>query len=319
MPVEVMAAESKPLETVAGQSVALELNGFELRGERWSGGGRAHVLLVHGLGGNSVTWHGVAPLVARSLRAEVLAIDLPGFGRSRTRGRRVDVRTLSGLLESIMRTEAPHGTRWVVAGNSLGGVLALELACRVPDLVLGVSVLAPALPLSWGRGPRGVAALSSWLPAAAPFLGGWLIGRYMTRVGLPGVVDEPIRALFGDAARLDAGLRDLLLGVSGDRLGWAMEAGSAYEQVTRSLGIELLRPSGVARWIRDTRCPVLAIAGGRDPIFPATAWRVLEGVRPDWTFVTLPDIGHVPQLEAPTEVAWEMTEWHVRSGFLPPD
>jgi pimeloyl-ACP methyl ester carboxylesterase len=309
MPVEVMAAKSEPVETVAGQSVALEVNGFELRGERWSGGARAHVLLVHGLGGNSVTWHGVAPLVARSLGAEVLAVDLPGFGRSRTRGRRVDVRTLSTLLESIMRTEAPGDARWVVAGNSLGGVLALELACRVPKLILGVSVLAPALPLAWGRGPRGVAALSSWVPAAAPFLGGWLVGRYMTRIGLPGVVDEPIRALFGDATRLDANLRELLLGVSGDRLGWAMEAGSAYEQVTRSLGIELLRPSGVARFIREARCPVLAIAGGRDPIFPVTAWRVLERVRPDWTFVTLPDIGHVPQLEAPEEVTHHLARW----------
>ena len=37
--------------------------------------------------------------------------------------------------------------------------------------------------------------------------------------------------------------------------------------------------------------------------------RVLEQVRPDWTFVTLPDIGHVPQLEAPDEVAHHLVEW----------
>jgi pimeloyl-ACP methyl ester carboxylesterase len=291
------------------QNVRLVTSGFELNAERWSGGSRAHVLLIHGLGGNSVTWHGVAPVLARSLEAEVLAVNLPGFGRSRTAGRRVDLRLLSALLEAVLRAEAPLGSRWIVAGNSLGGVLALELACRTPDLVAGVSLVAPALPLVWGRGPSGMAALSSWVPAALPWLGGRLIGNYMKKTGLPGVVDEPIRALFGDATRLDAGLRERLLAVSAERLEWVMEAARAYEEVTRSLGIALLRPGAVARWIREARCPVQAIRGGRDPIFPEAAWRVLEQARPDWTFVTLPDIGHVPQLEAPGELARHLAEW----------
>jgi pimeloyl-ACP methyl ester carboxylesterase len=309
MPADATAAGVTPADRVTARRVRLDAAGFELNAERWNGGQRAHVLLLHGLGGNSVTWHGVAPVLARSLGAEVLAVDLPGFGRSRTAGRRVGMRVLSQLLEAVLLAEAPPGTRWLVAGNSLGGVLALELSCRMPELVAGVSLVAPALPLRWGRGLRGVVALTSWLPAAVPVLGGWLIGRYMTRTGLPGVVDEPIRALFGDATRLDASLRERLLGVSGDRLGWAMEAGRAYEQVTGSLGIDLLRPAAVARWIRDVQCPVQAIRGGRDPIFPASAWYELERLRPDWTFVTLPDIGHVPQLEAPEEVARHLSEW----------
>jgi pimeloyl-ACP methyl ester carboxylesterase len=293
----------------AVRSARLEVNGFALNAERWSGGGKAHVLLLHGLGGNSVTWHGVAPELARSLEAEVLAVDLPGFGRSRTGGRRIGVQGLSALLEAVLATEAPLESRWFVAGNSLGGVLALDLACRLPERVAGVSVVAPALPLHWGRGPRGIAALSSWLPAALPWLGGRLVGDYMQRTGLPGVVDEPIRALFGDPTRLDSGLRERLLGVSADRLGWVMEAARAYEEVTRSLGVALLRPADVARWIREVRRPVQAIRGGRDPIFPARAWHVLEHARPDWDFVTLPDIGHVPQLEAPHEVARSISQW----------
>src|SRR5690348_12034414 len=79
-----MLAQTTPLGAVPLRSVKLELDGFELHAERWSGGGEGHVLLLHGLGGNSVTWHGVAPELARAARAEVLAVDLPGFGRSRT-------------------------------------------------------------------------------------------------------------------------------------------------------------------------------------------------------------------------------------------
>jgi pimeloyl-ACP methyl ester carboxylesterase len=296
-------------EAVPLSSALLALNGVELWVDRWSGGRRAHVLLLHGLGGNSVTWQGVAPALARALEAEVLAVDLPGFGRSRTAGRTLDLPVLSTLLEGVLRSQAAQGTRWILAGNSLGAVLSLELACRVPELVARVSLVAPALPLVWGRGVRGVAALTSWLPASLPWLGGRLVSRYMTRTGLPGVVDEPIRALFGDPARLDGGLRERLLGVSENRLGWAPEAARAYEQVTRSLGMALLLRPRAERWIREAACPVQAIRGGRDPIFPAPVWQKLEQVRPDWHYQTLPDIGHVPQLEAPSDVTRCLLEW----------
>jgi pimeloyl-ACP methyl ester carboxylesterase len=304
-----MFAESLSNSAVPRRSRELELNGFVLNTERWSGGEAKHVLLLHGLGGNSVTWHAVAPVLAQTLGAEVLAVDLPGFGRSRTAGRAVDLRVLSSLIEALLEAEAPRGTRWFVAGNSLGAVLALELACRVPALVAGVSLAAPALPLIWGRGVRGLSSLRSWVPASLPWVGRRLVANYMAKTGLPGVVDEPIRALFGDAKRLDAELRERLLGVSGYRLGWAFEAASAYEQVTRSLGLELLLPGRSERRIREVRCPVQAIRGECDPIFTEAAWRELERIRPDWTYVNLPDIGHVPQLEAPREVAACLVAW----------
>src|SRR4051794_18826368 len=110
-----MLAQTTLPRGVPLRGVELELDGFELHAERWSGGGEAHVLLLHGLGGNSVTWHGVAPELARAARAEVLAVDLPGFGRSRTAGRSLDLRVLSRLLEAVLKTQAPAGTRWFVA------------------------------------------------------------------------------------------------------------------------------------------------------------------------------------------------------------
>jgi pimeloyl-ACP methyl ester carboxylesterase len=297
------------------ERLRLRLNGFELEAEQWSGGQRAQVLLLHGLGGNSVTWHGVAPVLAGALEADVLALDLPGFGRSRTGGRSVSVRVLSEIVEAAARSRAPAGTRWILAGNSLGAVLALDLARRAPELVLAASVLAPALPLLWGRSAAGVLALRSWIPASLPWLGGRLVANYMKKTGLPGVVDQPIRALFGDERRLDPQLRERLLEVSGGRLGWAEEAGRAYEQVTWSLGMELLASSGAMRAIREVRCPVLAVRGERDPVFSRGAWEELERLRPDWTYETLADIGHVPQLEAPAAVARCLSTWLRQRGL----
>lgn len=316
------ALDGEPVEPVFGRGVAsgrmlraataafpalsarvLRIGAFQLHADEWSGGDRGYVLLLHGLGGNSVTWHGVAPILAARLGARVLAVDLPGFGLSRPLGRHVGLRLFTRLLVQVMHAEAPTGARFLVAGNSLGAALALELAAAAPERISGLSLAALSLPLGWGRGLRGTASLFSWVPAALPWVGRRVIAHYMRKTGLPGVVDEPIRALFGDPTRLLPELRQRLLHVSGNRLGWVDEAARAYEETTRSLGIELLRPGGTARRIRSVTCPVQSIYGDRDPIFAPLAWQKLARVRPDWQHLVMHGIGHVPQLEAPEDVA----------------
>ncbi len=46
-----------------------------------------------------------------------------------------------------------------------------------------------------------------------------------------------------------------------------------------------------------------AIYGGLDPLYPPSTWRRLERERPDWDVICMPDVGHVPQVEAPAEFA----------------
>lgn len=295
-----MRLEAEPTRLNAGP--------HELYADRWNGGQELNVLLLHGLGGNSVTWHGVAPELAEQLSAQVLAVDLPGFGASRPGRHRVSVGMLCEVLARVMQNEPAPGAPWVLAGNSLGGVLALELACRFPSRVHAVNLAALALPLDWGRA-RPLAGFAHYLPIAVPWQGRRLVARYIQTRGLPGVVDDPIRFLFRDPARLDAELRQRLIGVSQYRITWAEEAARAYEQATRSLGLRLLVPKLSERRIRDVRCPVQAIYGTHDPLFPESAWQRLARTRPDWSYVQMKDIGHVPQLEAPSEFAAHMLSW----------
>jgi pimeloyl-ACP methyl ester carboxylesterase len=287
-------------------SVHLLAAGFDLHADVWDGGGEPPVLLLHGLGGNTVTWHGVGPILAKRLRARVLALDLPGFGASHPRGKPLGFRVLTEVVRDVLTHEAPAGQSFWIAGNSLGGMLALEAASRLPERVRGVTLAAASLPLAWGRSPREFLALASYLSTAAPWVGRRLVARYMRSTGLPGVVDDPIRWLFGDAARLDAEHRRRLLDVSGFRLTWVSEAARALEQVTRGLGLALLRPDCAARWIRAVRCPVQSLHGTRDPLYPPGAWAHLARLRPEWDHVCLDDIGHVPQLEAPAVFAEHM-------------
>jgi abhydrolase domain-containing protein 6 len=291
------------------ESIELRVGPFRVHADRWNGGQRGQVLLLHGLGGNSITWHGVAPALARELGVRVLALDLPGFGASRTGQRPISLRVLANVIDTVMHAESLPGARWALAGNSLGGLLALELACRFPDRVAAVNLAALALPLAWGRQQRGLRDVWPYVPVALPWQGRRLVARYVNARGVPGVVDDPIRLLFRDPTRLDPVLRERLIAVSVDRLTWADEAAAAYERATRSLGLRLLWPALATRSIRRVRLPVQSIYGSHDPLYPLAAWETLERLRPDWTHVRLPDIGHVPQLEAAREFTHHFASW----------
>jgi pimeloyl-ACP methyl ester carboxylesterase len=289
--------------------VRLEIGGRTLRAHAWDGGSERRVLLLHGLGGNSITWHGVAPLLARALSAKVVAPDLPGFGATRPGSERLSFRVLVDITQHIVLGDGAPASPWIVAGNSLGGLIALELCRRVPESIASITLAAGALPLLWGRTRWQVAALLRFTPGLLPGVGRLLVQRYFERTGLPGVVDEPVRELFADPTALRAELRERLLAVSEYRMGWTRDAARAYAQVTRSIALELMLPGRARRAISSARCPVQVIYGSHDPLFPAAAWHKLALIRPDWHYVCLPGVGHVPQLEAPDAFAAHMLSW----------
>jgi pimeloyl-ACP methyl ester carboxylesterase len=86
------------------------------------------LVLLHGIGSSAGAWRPVTG--ALEVRHEVLALDLPGFGGAPElpRGTRPDVAALADAVERELDSagfDRPH-----VAGNSLGGWTALELARR---------------------------------------------------------------------------------------------------------------------------------------------------------------------------------------------
>ncbi len=103
-------------------------------------GSGPRVLLVHGLGGERHVWEPVWP--ALTARCDVLRIDLPGFGGSDPLPAGSDV-SPQGLARAVAAFLAEAGFDHPhVAGNSLGGWVALELA-RL-GLARSVTALCPA-------------------------------------------------------------------------------------------------------------------------------------------------------------------------------
>ncbi|OKK17638.1 alpha/beta hydrolase [Streptomyces sp. CB00455] len=106
------------------------------------------LLLLHGIGHHFQAWHPVTDILAAT--HDVIAVDLPGFGASDPlpEGVPYDLGTVApalGALCTALGVERPH-----VAGNSLGGLLALEMGRS--GLVRSVTALSPAG--FWTEGER---------------------------------------------------------------------------------------------------------------------------------------------------------------------
>jgi pimeloyl-ACP methyl ester carboxylesterase len=137
------------------------------------------LVLIHGIGSRRQIWDPVTPALAAE--RDVLAIDLPGFAASPPlpAGARVDVPLLTA---HVLAFAGDLGLRdWHVAGNSLGGAIALELAAR--GAVRSATAFSPAG--FWTERERAWCqrslASSKWLVRALrpalPALVGTAVGR----------------------------------------------------------------------------------------------------------------------------------------------
>jgi pimeloyl-ACP methyl ester carboxylesterase len=70
-----------------------------------------------------------------------------------------------------------------------------------------------------------------------------------------------------------------------------------------------LRGRSYLRGIRSITAPVLLLHGERDRLVPVAAARAAARRNPSWSLVVLPDLGHVPQLEAPEATAKAIMHW----------
>jgi pimeloyl-ACP methyl ester carboxylesterase len=98
-------------------------------------GGTASFVLVHGLASNARMWDGVAARLSERGYGAV-TVDLRGHGRSSKPDGPYDVRTVADDVAALIA--ALGLDRPVVAGQSWGGNIALELAARHPGAVRGI-------------------------------------------------------------------------------------------------------------------------------------------------------------------------------------
>lgn len=259
----------------------------------WDGPAERTFVLVHGLGGSLVSWLAVAPGLARHGR--VLALDLPGFGRSERVGRRSRVSNLRATVSRFVDEVA--GAPVVLVGNSMGGGISMLEAALEPAAVEALVLSNSVFPWTRGSLPAPVVMLGFSL-YRLPRVGEWFARQRITRVEAERAVEVGFRIITHDPSSIPEDLVRLHVEQL-VRHQQNPDAGPAFLEAARSL-MALGRHREVVRWIvNSVKCPVLVIHGRSDRLVPVGFAEAAARMRPDWDLRLLPKVGHVPQMEAP--------------------
>ena len=256
------------------------------------------VVLLHGIAHSSDAWAGVIPALAR--RHEVVAIDLPGCGRSD----KPDTDYSIGAQAAAVRYALDSlGLDLVtVVGHSLGGGIAMMLAYQYPDRVGRLGLVSSA---GFGRDlhPLFRAATIPVLPRYAMrvlFHPGVRRGRNLAGQLLSRAAGDPF---FVKPSAYRKEFESLLEGLEDPA------AQRAFTATLRSAGHLGGQAISALDRIGSARFPVLIVWGSGDRVFPVDhAHRAAKEV-PDARLVILDDCGHFPQIEATREFTKVLLDW----------
>ncbi|MET9922106.1 alpha/beta fold hydrolase [Streptomyces sp. NPDC006435] len=238
------------------------------------------LLLLHGIGHHRQAWDPVLPVLA--VERDVIAVDLPGFGLSPALpdGLPYDlptVVTVLGAFCSAIGVDRPH-----VAGNSLGGLLALGLGRE--KLVRSVTALSPAG--FWAPGERRYAFTTL---------------RAMRRAALS--MPMPLIERLSRSAAGRTTLTSTIYARPGRRSPDAVVAETVA--LREATGFHQTLAAGRDALFTDDvpGLPVTVAWGGRDRILLRRQGVRAKRVIPDARLVRLPGCGHVPMNDDPALVS----------------
>jgi pimeloyl-ACP methyl ester carboxylesterase len=264
--------------------------------------GAPTVVLVHGLGGSHLNWDLFAPLLRP--HARVLALDLPGFGRSEPGDRRTTVHDNVKVLDRFLTEVA--GTPAVLVGNSMGGMISILQTAAAPWTVNGLVLLDAAIP-----GPRrslDPLVAMTFVVYAIPMLGERFLALRRKRSTPLGQVRDMLRLCGVDPDALPAHTIDRSLTLVEQRQD-VPGMDRAFLSAARSLIRLLVHPRSYRTAMASIRVPVLMVQGDEDRLVPVAAARDIAGRHPGWRYVELSGVGHVPQLQVPEQLAAEVLAW----------
>lgn len=236
--------------------------------------GAPPLVLIHALGTSLTLWDGVA---ARLPRHRILRLDLRGHGQS-------DVPpapyAMGALVRDVERLIEHFGlTETVVAGVSLGGMIAQGLAVKRLDLVRGLVLSNTAARIGTAAQWQDRIALvrdQGLEPLADATMERWLGRGWRDNPAMPtlrqGFLDTDPQGCIGCAAAI---------------------AGTDFYETTATL-----------------RLPTLAIAGANDGSTPPDLVRETADLIPGARFRLIRGAGHLPMAEKPEDYA------EILAGFL---
>lgn len=245
-------------------------------------GDGAPVLLIHGLGGTSNTWHGVAPALRRM---RTIALDLPGAGRSHRVDGPLSISRFVDAARAVI--EAAGAERVHVIGHSLGTIVAMHLAVAQPSLVRSLALFGPLL-----EPPE---------PARPAIRDRARKAREEGVAGMQAIADALVQASTSSDTRSHrrvaaAFVRESLM--RQDPEGYARSC----EALADARGID---PAAI-------ECPVLLVTGDEDAVAPPQSVRLMTDRVRDGTCHVLRGCGHWTPVERVDECGELLVRFYER-------
>lgn len=128
------------------------------------------LLLIHGAGGSHLHW---APEIRRLNGFKVVALDLPGHGKSEGIG----LQSVNDYVEAVQDfMDAMDLPAAVIVGHSMGSAIALQLALDAPDHVLALVMVSGGSSLRVNPSILENAANPATFPLAVKAINDWAFG-----------------------------------------------------------------------------------------------------------------------------------------------
>ncbi|MCI0713552.1 MAG: alpha/beta hydrolase [Chloroflexi bacterium] len=225
------------------------------------------ILLIHGAGSTHMTW---SSELRRLPGYAVLAVDLPGHGRSSGTG----FQSIPGYADSVIEwMDAIRCNTAIVVGHSMGGAIAQYLALRYKERVkhLGLVATGPILNVN----PQIFEMIENDYERMVEVVNGWMWGKngdeLNKMMNAQQMLSTDPQVMYGDYFACDRfDVRDQL------------------HSITQ---------------------PTLIIGGGQDKMTPFKLSKALDEGIPNTTLVQIENAGHMITLEHPKAIANIVQDW----------
>jgi len=283
---------------------------------------RPPLVFLHGLLGSGTNWRTVgSDAELRRSRVDVVAMDLPGHGRSPPPHAPLTLEAMADAVAATLqaRSLARHADgaseRWCVTGHSLGGKVAAMVALRHPAIVRRLAIVDISLvpyeteAAEWQYVARGVSAVAAVDPSQ---LGSRKeVDEALARANGGALAHEPLlRGFIGQnivVAPPDGGAGGGALPPPPQqqqqrRLAWRIDARMLAESMAAFADFPAPPPYGPYEPAADL--PVLAIRGGNSAFLPPTSEHeeTMRAFFPRARFATVAGASHFVHADKPREV-----------------
>jgi pimeloyl-ACP methyl ester carboxylesterase len=245
------------------------------------------LVLLHGFADSFTTWEGwvgeLKPLY------HIISVDFPGHGLTRApEGSRLTGEGLADFVDAF--AAALSLPKFAVAGNSMGGGAAWQLAVRHPDR-LNALILVDAAGFPNDKSPQKI-------PLAFKILQ-YPIGRLiLSKIDNRPLIEQGLKADVYDSSLITPFIVDRFA---------EFQRAPGHRVILMTVGMGA--PGSTAELLSSIKLPTLILWGENDPLIEVPAAHKFAAAILGAKLIIYPQVGHLPQLEIPKRSAADVAEF----------